>query len=239
MRAQLHHGFLSDRRGSARVGARDAFGPLPEENREDSLAPCLSGRRQVQARALQSFEVANRVRHLSLGRAAPPMWDAGSPWSAIFLQAAGRRSLLGRQHSAPGHELVGTWWQRLSLSPRASGRGGGACRRYGGTRPGSRWEPKRKLRRGRSWTANCKEAKGQGRRKGRKEQRSAPHSRPSRGAVVLQLEFRQRCVRRATAGKLMPCWQSSQMHHLPVRQAPGKAVPAGLTRPRRRGWGPG
>ena len=49
----------------------DAFGPLPAENREagnsvtNSLAPCLF-----------------------LGRAAPPMWDAGSPWSAIFLKAA-------------------------------------------------------------------------------------------------------------------------------------------------------
>ena len=39
------------------------------------------------------FEHFNRLKSriefdISLGRAAPPMWDAGSPWSAIFLKAA-------------------------------------------------------------------------------------------------------------------------------------------------------
>ena len=55
--------------------ARDASGPPPAENREagnsvaNSVAPYLFGRRQVQFRV-------------------PPMWDAASPWSAIFLKAA-------------------------------------------------------------------------------------------------------------------------------------------------------
>ena len=194
-------------------GARDASGPLPAENREagnsvaNSLAPCLFGRRQVQVRALQSLKVANRVRHFSrTSRSA----DVGRWFSVVcnFLEGSGgRRNLLGRQHSAPGHELVGTRWQRRSQSSRATGCGGGACRRYGGARPrnvnslGSRHFDQG---RGtpdqvcgahsrceeRSWAAIGKEAHGQERRKGRKEQRSALHSRSSRCAVVFQLEFR-------------------------------------------------
>ena len=72
------------------------------------------------------------------------------------------------------------------LGPRCFSQGGGPPdqeREVSGIH--SRWESKRKLRRERSWGATCKEAKGQGRRKGRKEQRSALHSRPSRGAWLL------------------------------------------------------
>ena len=47
-------------------------------------------------------------------------------------------------------------------------------------------------------------------------------------------------MRRTFAGKLMHLWQGSQMHHVPVGQAQGKAVPAGLTRSRGgRNWASG
>ena len=121
--------------------ARDASGPLPAENREagnsvaNSLAPCLFGRRQVQVRALQSLKVANRVRHFSrTSRSA----HVGCWVSVVcnFLEGSrGRRNSLGRQHSTPCHELVGTRWQRRSESSRATGCGGGICRRCGGARP--------------------------------------------------------------------------------------------------------
>ena len=80
-------------------GARDAFGPLPAENREagnsvaNSLAPCLFGRRQVPVRALRSFKVANRVRHLSrTSRSA----DVGRWFSVVcnFLEGSGRTTKL-------------------------------------------------------------------------------------------------------------------------------------------------
>ena len=116
----------------------------PAENREarnpvaDSLAPCLLGGRQVQVRALQSFGVANRVRHLSRTRRSANVGCWVTVVCNLLEGSGGRRNLLGRQHWAPGHELVGTRWQRLSQSQRASGRGGGgACRRHGGARPGS------------------------------------------------------------------------------------------------------
>ena len=100
-------------------GACDAFGPLPAENREagnpvaGSLALCLSGRRQVQVRAHPSFKVANRVRHFSRAHRSA---NVGG-WVTVvrnLLEGRGRRNLLGRQHSAPGHELVGTWSRGIS-----------------------------------------------------------------------------------------------------------------------------
>ena len=81
------------------------------------------------------FKVANRVRHFFR---TSPSADVGCWFSVVcnFLEGSGgRRNLLGRQHSTPCHELVGTRWQRRSQSSRAIGCGGGACRRHGGARP--------------------------------------------------------------------------------------------------------
>ena len=117
-------------------------GPQPAENREagntvaNSLALCLLGGRQAQVRALLPFEVANRVRHLSRTRRSARVGCWVTVVCNLLEGSGGRRNFLGRQLSSSGHELVGTWWQRRSQSPRASGRGGGACRRYGGARPG-------------------------------------------------------------------------------------------------------
>ena len=88
-------------------GARDAFGPLPAENREggnpvaNSLAPCLLGGRQVHVRALESFEVANRVRHLSRTRPSYRR-EAHAMLAVINAPRAGRTSTQGQSHQ-PGH----------------------------------------------------------------------------------------------------------------------------------------
>ena len=87
-------------------GARDAFGPLPAENREagnpvaNSLAPCLPGGRQVHVRAFQSLEVANRVRHLSRARRSANVGCWVAVVCNLLKSSGGRRNLLGRQHSA-------------------------------------------------------------------------------------------------------------------------------------------
>ena len=81
----------------------------------------------------------------------------------------------------------------------------------------------------RSRNSAGKETKRQGRRQGRKEQ-STPPCRPSRDAIVSQLEFWWWDVWRAGGRKLVPGWQSSQMYDVPVRQAPGKTVCTVLTR---------
>ena len=199
------------------------------EKLANNLAPCLFGRRQVQVRAFQSFKVLNRVRHFSrTSRSA----DVGRWFSVAcnFLEGSrGRRNLLGRQHSTSCHELVGTRWQRRSQSSRATGWGGGACRRYGGARPRNVSSSRGRELLGswhfdqshgtpdqegedcgvhsrceeRSWASTCKEVKGQERRTGRKEQRSALHSRSSWCTVVFQLEFRWWDMWRAFTGS--PC----------------------------------
>ena len=159
------------------------------------------------------------------------------------------------------HELVGTRWQRRSQSYWLRRR-----RLYGGARPRNVSSPRgsellgpRHCDQGdgtpeqegkvsgahsrdeeRSWASTRKEAKGQERRKGWKEQRSALRSRSSRCAVVFQLEFRRWDVWRAFTGKPMSGWQSSQVHHVSVGQALGKAVSTGLTRSRGgRNWDSG
>ena len=86
------------------------------------------------------FEHFNRSKSriefdISLGRAAPPMWDAGSPWSAIFLKAAEDDETYwddNIRHPAMSWLAHGG---RRSQSSRATGCGGGACRRCGGARP--------------------------------------------------------------------------------------------------------
>ena len=121
--------------------ARDPSGPLPAQNRKagnpvaNSLAPCLFGRRHVQVQALQSFEVANRVRHLSRTSHSANVGRWFSVVCSFLESSGGRRNQLGRQHSTPCHELIGTPWQRRSQSSRAISCGGGARRRYGGARP--------------------------------------------------------------------------------------------------------
>ena len=100
--------------------ARNASGPLPAENREagnsvaSSLAPCLFGRRQVQVRAFQSFKISNRVRHFSQSNRSAYVGCWVSMVCSFLEGSGGRRHLLGRQHSTPCHELVGTRWQRRS-----------------------------------------------------------------------------------------------------------------------------
>ena len=76
-------------------------------------------------------------------------------------------------------------------------------------------------------TANCKEAKGQARRKGRKVRRSALHSRPSLGQLCYSWYFGSGAATsyRREAHVLLAELINP---HVPVEQAPGKAVPAGL-----------
>ena len=220
----------------------------------------LFGRRQVH----EHFDrLKSRIEFdISLGRAAPPMWDAGSPWSAIFLKAAEDDETCWDDNIRhPAMSWLAHGGRGARKSSRATGCGGSACRWYGGARPGNvsssrgsellgpghfdqgdgtpeqegKVSGARSRCEERSWAATCKEAKGQERRKGRKEQRSALHSRSSRSAVVFQLECWRRDVWRAFTGKPMSSWQSSQMHHVSVGQALGKAVSTGLTRSRG-GW---
>ena len=74
--------------------ARDASGPLPAENQEAGNSQWPTAWHLVcLAEDKCRFEHFNRLKSriefdISLGRAAPPVWDAGSPWSAIFLEAA-------------------------------------------------------------------------------------------------------------------------------------------------------
>ena len=124
-------------------GACDTSGPLPTENRKVgytmaySLAPCLSGGRQVQVRTLQPAEIADRVRqHSRPARSA----DVGCGVSLVshFLEGSGgRRDSLGRQHSAPSNELAGTWKQGCPQGSRASGCGSHARRWCGGACSGN------------------------------------------------------------------------------------------------------
>ena len=219
------------------------------------LAPGLSSGRQMQVRTLQPAEVADRVRHRSRS-ARSAVVGCGVSLVSHFLEGSrGRRVLLGRQHSAPRDELAGTWKQRGSQSTRASGCGGHARWRCGGARSGnvassgSRVHMGPRLfkqsenaseqegtvssttKRGQERIRNSagKETKRQGRRQGRKEQ-STPPSRPSRDAIMSQLEFWWWDVRRPCGRKLVPGGQSSQMRDVPVGQASGNTLSTVLTR---------
>ena len=169
-----------------------------------------------------------------------------------FLEGSGgRRNLLGRQHPTPCHEMVGTRWQRRSKSreqlvaeaaaalvPETSAPQG-AVNSWGQGITTRAITPEQEgkasgahsRREERSWASTRKEVKGQERRKGRKEQKSALHTRSRRCTVVFQLEFRWWDMWRACTGKPMP-GQNSQTHHAPARQTLGKAVSTDLTRPR-------
>ena len=209
----------------------------------------------MQVRTLQPAEIADRVRHRSRSARSAVVGCGVSLVSHFLEGSGGRRVLLGRQHSAPRDELAGTWKQRGPQSTRASGCGGHARWRCGGARSGnvgssgsrvhmgprhfkqSESAPEQEgtvsstTKRGEERSRNSagKETKRQGRRQGRKEQ-STPPCRPSRDAIVSQLEFWWWDVWRARGRKLVPGGQSSQMYDVPVRQAPGKTVSTVLTR---------
>ena len=213
---------------SVEGGARDAFGTATSgKSRSWQNQWPTAWHLVCLAEDKCRFEHFNRVKsRISLGRAVPPMWDAGSPWSAIFLKVAEadetywddnirhpamswlahgvRGSPKAREHLVAEAALAGGM---AALVPEASA-SPGAVNAWGQDTLAKAMAHRIKRERSAASTADVK--KEAGRRKGGKEQRSALHSRPSRGAVVLQLEFRQRDVRRATAGKLMPCWQSSK-----------------------------
>ena len=180
-----------------------------------SLAPCLSSGRQVQVRTLQPAEIADRVRHHSRPARSADVGCGVSLVSHFLEGSGGRRDLLGRQHSAPSDELAGTWKQECPQGSRASGCGGHARRWCGGACSGnfgSSWSsvhvgsrqfrqsegaPEQEgmvngtTKRGeeRSRDSAGKETERQGRRQGRKEQRGTPYCRPSRDAIVFQLNF--------------------------------------------------
>ena len=210
------------------------------------------------------FEHFNRLKSriefdISLGRAAPHVWDAGSPWSAIFLKAAkddetcwddnirhlamswlahggrgvpkSREQLVAEAALAGGmaalvprdvspsrdSELFGSrHYDQGNYTPEQEGKASGVHSR----------------REERSWASTRKEVKGQERRKGKKEQKSALHTRSRRCTVVFQLEFRWWDMWRAFTRKPMSGGQNSQMHHVSVRQALGKEVSTDLTRSR-------
>ena len=190
-----------------------ASGPLQEKieastSVANSLAPCLFGRRQVQVRAFQSFKVSDRVRYFS--------WTSRSAyvgcWVSVvcnFLKAAeDDETYLDDNIRHPA-----TRWQRRSQISRATGCGVGACWRYVALVPenvsssrGSEFlgsshydqsndtlEQEGKAsgahsrREERSWASTRKEVKGQDRRKERKEQKSALHSRSRLCTVVFSV----------------------------------------------------
>ena len=113
------------------------------------------------------------------GRGAPKAREHVVAEAAL---AGGMAALVPEGSSSRGSELLGSrYFDQGHGTPDQEGKVCGAH---------SRCEE-------RSWAATSKEAKGQERGKGRKEQRSAVHSRSSRCAVVFQLEFRWRDVWRS------------------------------------------
>ena len=145
---------------------------------------------------------------ISLGRAA----DVRCWFSVVcnFLErSGGRRNLLGRQHSTPCHELVGTRWQRHSQSSRATGR-------YGGVRPRNTSSS-----RGRGHSTSTKAMV----RRIKRERSAASTADVKREKLGLHPQRCQRVVERtkecggvwrAFTGKPMSGGQNSQMHHVSV-----------------------
>ena len=201
---------------------------------------------------------------ISLGRAAPPMWDSDSPWSAIFLKTAEDDETYWDDNIRhPCHELVGTRWQRRSQSLRASGCGGGACRRYGGARPRNVSSSRRRELLG-SWhfdqghgtprsrgrglrrpQSMCREKLGlhlhRSQRTKATEREDRTKERASQSiktvTVVFYLEFRWWDMWRAFTRKPMSGGQNSQMHYVSVRQPHGEGMATDLTRSRNeRNW---
>ena len=200
------------------------------------------------------FERFNRLKSriefdIALGRPAPPLWDGRFPWSAIFLKAAeddesywddnirhlAMSWLAHGSRGAPKHASirlrrprspavrVGFSGSRVHMGPRHFKQSESAPEQEGTVSSTTKRGEER------SRNSAGKETKRQGRRQGRKEQ-STPPCRPSRDAIVSQLEFGWWDVWRARGRKLVPGGQSSQMYDVPVRQAPGKTVSTVLTR---------
>ena len=173
------------------------------------------------------------------------MWDDGSPWSAIFLQAAeddeaywddnirlpamswlahgGRGSPKAREHLV-AEALAGgvaALVSEASAPQGAVGAWGQGTRRIKRERSAAipqQVETEAQAQAQEKLDRHLQtKGQGQGRRKGRKEQRSAPTQSTKPGcSFFLQFGISAAVRAASAAGKLMPCRQSYKCTHVPV-----------------------